>query len=92
MRKEGEEVAGAAAPRRSPPPHVECGRRHRHYTDAQVTECDDRLASRAALIAQRKLVKEQRKLDEIARREVVARWDFPWIEVAARSGGFRGER
>jgi hypothetical protein len=50
--KEGEGVAVGAA-RRDGPPHVKCGRGHRHRSAAEVTECDYRLAMRA-----------QRKLDE----------------------------
>jgi hypothetical protein len=78
MIKERGKVADADARRDTPRPHVKCGRGHRHNSAVQVTECDDRLALRATLNAQRLT---QRKLDEVAdevaRREIAARWGFP---------------
>ena len=56
-----ESNADADARRDAPPPHVKCGRGHRHNSDVQVTECDERLARRA-----------QHKTDMAARREIEA--------------------
>ena len=65
MIKERGEVADADARRDTPPPHVKCGRGHRHNSAAKVTECDDRLARRA-----------RHKTDVAAKREIEAsrRW------------------
>jgi hypothetical protein len=55
-----EEVASTAGRRDRPPLSVECGRRHRHTSDVQVTECEDRLVRRVQLKAE---VDAKRKME-----------------------------